>query len=365
MRILALVSDAFGGHGGIAKNNRDLLLALTSIPGIVEVVAIPRLAAKPLGELPPKLTYLTHGLGGKINYSLAVIKAVMRNLDFDLVICCHINLLPLANLCALASGAPLALMIYGIEAWEAPRHILVKYFARHVRSVISISEITKKRFRQWTRMDDRRIHILPCSVDMSLFGVGPKNFERLRRYGLQDKKVIMTFGRLASEERYKGFDEVLEVLPELARDIPTIAYMIIGDGPDRSRLETKAENLGIRERVVFTGYIPEEEKADHYRLADAYVMPSHGEGFGIVYLEAMACGIPVVASRLDGGRDALKNGELGILTDPDDPQELRNAIRQALKRQRGHVPVGLEYFSFQSFQDRVHALFPLLRLTQV
>ena len=77
--------------------------------------------------------------------------------------------------------------------------------------------------------------------------------------------------------------------------------------------------------VTFTSVVPEAEKADHYRLADAFVMPGRGEGFGIVYLEAMACGIPVLGSRLDAGREALRQGELGILVDPDDRDALGRA----------------------------------------
>jgi glycosyltransferase involved in cell wall biosynthesis len=86
--------------------------------------------------------------------------------------------------------------------------------------------------------------------------------------------------------------------------------------PDRRCLQEKARSLGVHGRVVFAGYVPESEKADHYRLADAYVMPGRGEGFGIVYLEALACGVPVVASEVDGSREAVREGALGILVDP-------------------------------------------------
>ena len=113
----------------------------------------------------------------------------------------------------------------------------------------------------------------------------------------------------------KGFDQVMDILPQIRQEIPNIAYLIVGDGSDRSRLEEKAKLMGIADNVVFAGRISESEKADHYRLADVYVMPSHG-GFGIVFLEAMACGIPVIGSKVDGSCEALKHGELGILVDP-------------------------------------------------
>ena len=129
-------------------------------------------------------------------------------------------------------------------------------------------------------------------------------------------------------------------------------YLIVGDGDDRPRLEAKAHALGLAGRVTFAGQIPDSEKPDHYRLADAFVMAGRGEGFGFVFLEAMACGTPVVASRIDGSREAVRNGELGLLADPDDPASLASAIRQALSQPR-RIPDGLDYFAYPRFRARL------------
>jgi glycosyltransferase involved in cell wall biosynthesis len=102
--------------------------------------------------------------------------------------------------------------------------------------------------------------------------------------------------------------------------------------------------------------VPEEEKEDHYRLADAFVMPGRGEGFGIVYLEALACGIPVVASSADASQEAVRDGKLGRVVDPDNLEDLRRGIQEALTADRG-VPEGLEYFSFRRFRNRWHRVF--------
>ena len=114
--------------------------------------------------------------------------------------------------------------------------------------------------------------------------------------------------------------------------------------------------LGLIGRVVFTGFVPESEKADHFRLADAFVMPSRGEGFGFVILEALACGIPVVGSNIDGTREALMNGRLGQLVDPSNVQEIRSAILAALAERRSVPSEQLEYFSFPQFSRRTAAL---------
>jgi len=142
----------------------------------------------------------------------------------------------------------------------------------------------------------------------------------------------------------------------LSEHIPPIAYLIVGDGKDRARLEAKAQALGVGDRVVFTGFIPEAEKADHYRLADAFVMPGRGEGFGFVFLEALACGIPVVGSLLDGSREALRGGALGILVDPRRPDEIQAGVLKALQQPPGVVPPGLDYFSFENFEKRCHRI---------
>jgi glycosyltransferase involved in cell wall biosynthesis len=168
--------------------------------------------------------------------------------------------------------------------------------------------------------------------------------------------VILTVARLAGEERYKGFDEVLEALPQLALRTPAVSYLIVGDGPDRSRLEAKATTLRVRDRVIFAGFVSEEEKADHYRLADAFVMTGRGEGFGIVYLEALACGVPVVASTLDASREAVRDGLLGQVVDPRRREELIAAIVRAFSARESVPQADLEHFSTVQFRERWRAV---------
>lgn len=356
MRILVLLTDGFGGQGGIAKFNRDLLGALCTHPSGVEVIAVPRLVPEATGPLPRGLRHLTHGTGGKFRYLLAVAATALRHGPFDLLVCSHINLLPASALVRWRVRGPVVLNLYGVEAWQAPASRLNARLARSVDATAAITELTRQRFLSWAGTEAERSHVLPCAVDLSSYGPGNASTELLKRYGLAGRTVLMTLARLSADERYKGVDEVLETMPELAREIPNLSYLICGDGTDRARLEAKAAQLGIRERVVFAGRIPEETKADHYRLANAFVMPGWGEGFGIVYLEALACGIPVLASSVDGSREAVRNGELGVLVDPHVPGAVRDGIKQVLARERGVVPSGLDYFSIKNFTRRTHQL---------
>lgn len=356
MKALLLTTDAFGGSGGIAKYNRDLLRSLCSFPAFTEVVALPRRVSHPPGSLPPKLTYITSANGSKLLYLKYVANLLTSGSKFDLIVCGHINLLPLAYLAKLFLSAPLVLMCYGIDAWQPTRSHVTNAIVSRVDKVISITDFTKERFMGWARVKPDKVEVLPPAVNLSHYSPGPKRKELLRRYGLDGKTVIMTLGRLAPTEQYKGFDQIIELLPTLRGKIPDLAYLIVGEGDDRLRLAQKAESLGVSGNVVFTGFVPESEKADCYRLADAYVMPSSGEGFGIVFLEAMACGIPVLGSKIDGSREALRYGRLGTLVDPANSQELLAGILATLARSKGAVPQGLDYFSFENFERRCHHL---------
>jgi len=356
MRVLFLSMEAFGGMGGIAQYNRDFLRALSSAPEVSEVVALPRRMPLPPETLPPKFTYITAALPNRITYIKAVIKLLRDNSRFEVIGCGHIKLLPMAFLAKLITRAPLFLIIYGIDAWKPTKNPITKYLLSKIDVIISISEITKQRFMEWSHLNQKKYFILPNAIAQRNYGVGVKSKDLVERYGLSGKTVLMTLGRLAPEEQYKGFDEIMELLPVLSRQIPQIAYLIVGDGEDRPRLEAKAQALGVGDRVVFAGFIPEAEKADHYRLADAFVMPGRGEGFGFVFLEALACGIPVVGSKLDGSREALRGGALGVLVDPRRPDEIQAGVLKALHQPSGVIPPGLDYFSFENFARRCHEI---------
>ena len=165
----------------------------------------------------------------------------------------------------------------------------------------------------------------------------------------------MTMGRLEASERYKGIDEVIVAMPRLLARFPTLKYLIVGDGSDRARLQALVERVGISENVIFAGRIPESEKVAHYNLADAYVMPSTGEGFGIVLIEAAACGVPVIGSLADGSQEALLGGRLGRLVDPRDRDAIVQAVTKALEEPiPGRSPL-IEHFGEERFQERVGA----------
>jgi glycosyltransferase involved in cell wall biosynthesis len=328
-------------------------------------------------------------LGGKRSYIRALLAAARElrasNPARPVIICGHINLLPAAVAARRITGGDLYLIVHGIDAWQPTRDPIANVCVRSVDDFLSVSAVTRRRFLQWCGLRQDLGVVLPNCVNTNIFRPAPKSKELLEKYELTGARVVMTLGRIASEERYKGFDEIIECLPEIGRAVPNLTYMIAGDGRDRLRLVAKAESLGLRvddyvatqahspvaqggnssstPRVIFVGRISEKEKPDYIRLADLFVMPSSGEGFGIVLLEAMACGIPVIGSTIDGSREALRDGRLGTLVDPRNLKNLTEAIIQKLSDlpDQLRVVAGVEYFSIDRFEKRVHSLINAMR----
>jgi len=349
MNILLLATDAYGGHGGIAYYNRCLAEALAEIPAVKCIRLLPRIVKQAPEPMPAKVSFVARAAGGKRHYLQALAAQLFK--PCQLVICGHINLLPLAAAVSWLKRVPLVLQVHGIDVWQPPKP-LNRWCMARVSAVWSVSRFTQQRMNQWAKLPPGRFTVIPNTIHPERYGMAAKRPDLLQRYGLQGKKVILTLARLDPRERYKGIDEILDALPSLLRAEPSLCYLISGTGEDQPRLAAKAHALGIAHHVVFAGYVPEAEKADLLRLADVFAMPGRGEGFGIVYLEAMACGIPVVGSLLDGSREALKNGELGQLVNPDNPESLKAGLLQALQTAQ-HIPAGLQVFAWTAFAQRI------------
>jgi glycosyltransferase involved in cell wall biosynthesis len=348
-----LVTDALGGVGGIARYNRDIIRAFDESEEVVEVTVLPRVAPATSFNVPTKVSYKLRAADSTMNYLKACSLEVSRPSAYDLVYCGHINLMPLAVLMARIRRVPIILTIYGIDAWLPPKRMITRWFSRKADYIFSISELTAKRFLDWSCCEPTKYELMPNAIHREDFGIKEKNKTLEKKLGVSGRKIIMTLGRMSTTERYKGFDEVLEILPRIRQTIPNILYLAAGDGDDRPRLEAKAKCLGVSDQVLFSGRIPESEKTDIYNLADAYVMPSSGEGLGFVVCEALACGLPIVASKIDGTFEAIRDGQLGTAVNPNNPEELYEGILQALRCSK-HVPVGLEYFDYKNFRKRLY-----------
>jgi phosphatidylinositol alpha-1,6-mannosyltransferase len=277
----------------------------------------------------------------------------------DIVFCGHMFMAPLAMFVAKTAGAKLWIQVHGIEAWQR-LSIAYQRALSTADLVTSVSRYTRRRLLQWTRIDPRRVKVIPNTVQ-DHFKPGRKSTELVKRHGTDRKKVLLTVSRLASGERYKGHDRVIKVLPRVISEVPNLIYLIVGDGDDRDRLETLAENTEMRAYVEFVGQVPSELLPDYFRLADLFVMPSTGEGFGIVFVEALASGLHVIGGNRDGSLDALGDGRLGWTIEPESEEELARAICAALREDPADAVQQAARFGAQFFAQHLCRLVGSLR----
>lgn len=247
-----------------------------------------------------------------------------------LVIVGHLNFAVVSDWLSRVARIPYWILTHGIEAWGVERPALRRALAR-ATCVVSVSRYTARRLIDEQGLDPARVALLPCTFDPSRFRPRPRPPRLAARLHLEDQQpVMLTVSRLAGKDRHKGYDVVLEALPEIRRGVPGLHYVIVGEGDDRPRIERRIRELGLKEAVTLAGFVSDEELPDYYGLGDVFAMPSKREGFGIVYLEAMASGIPAIAGNRDGARDALLDGELGVLVDPDDVAGFARAAVEVL-----------------------------------
>ncbi|MBX7244660.1 MAG: glycosyltransferase family 4 protein [Candidatus Sumerlaeaceae bacterium] len=174
--------------------------------------------------------------------------------------------------------------------------------------------------------------VWPPALDAAGAEVAAEKVEEVRqRHGLAGRRVLLTVGRLVPR---KGVDTTLRALASLAEEFPELVYLVVGTGPYDKDLKSLAVKLGIIERVVFAGSV--DDTRPYYHAADVFVMPNRmmpdgeREGYGIVFVEAGLAGKPVIGGRSGGAQEAVKEGETGLLVNPESPNEVAAAIRRLL-----------------------------------
>ncbi|MBD1873986.1 glycosyltransferase [Nodosilinea sp. FACHB-131] len=254
----------------------------------------------------------------------------------NLVLCGHLNFTPVAYLLRFWLGTPYWILVYGVDAWDI-KHPLRRRALQTAEKIISISDYTRNRLIKEESLQPDRISLLPVTFDIERFQIKPKPSYLLNRHKLKESQpIVLTVARLADDEQYKGYDQVIRAICFVRQKVPDVHYVLVGKGSDRPRIEQLIESLGLKDCVTLAGFVSDEEICDYYNLCDVFIMPSKGEGFGIVYLEALACGKPTVGGNQDGAIDALCNGELGILVDPDNTEEIATTLVEILQGKSTH-----------------------------
>ena len=248
------------------------------------------------------------------------------------IVCGHVTTAPAALLARLL-GVPYVVFTYGYEIRRKRRKRLLRFLLRNARLVVACSDFTRNAV-QALGVSAERTRILYPGVDAQRFTPNTRHLTPGTREGNGAGKLL-SVARLA--ELYKGHDTTIRALPLVKAKCPDVRYLIAGDGPLRDYLGRVAESVGVAREVRFLGEVTDDELPDLYRSCDAFVLlsresPSKGgaEGFGIVCLEAGACGKPVVAGRSGGLVDAVEHDKSGLLVDPQDIGAVAEALVSVL-----------------------------------
>jgi glycosyltransferase involved in cell wall biosynthesis len=358
--ILLVLPEAFDCSGGIQMFCRALCLAAgrwaKANAATVSAVVLNDSAS-------PDARYVN---GGFASYSTAgkskskFIRQYLKQITttrFDWIIFGHVSLAPLALLAQqFNSPVKTAVAAYGIEVWQ-PLTKLQRKALQRADAVLAISEHTKAEVVKHGGVSPDRVRIFPCTLDPNW------NVTTYAAACESVPPVLLSVARMTKDDDYKGIDNVIRSLPSVVENVGPVDYRIVGEGDDLPRLRALASDLGVSEYVDFRGSLTDAALRDQYRECSLFVMPSNKEGFGIVFLEAMAYGKPVVGGAHGGTPSVVKHGETGLLVDNGDVSGIANSITRLLSdnslRERygraGHSRL-LSEFTFERFEQNLGRL---------
>jgi glycosyltransferase involved in cell wall biosynthesis len=216
---------------------------------------------------------------------------------------------------------------FGFKVWFFKK--LQRFYVRRAKKIITPSRYLKNIINGWG-FPEQKIEVIYNAVDVQRYVLKYSKEEARKHLNLDPKaKIILTVARLAP---WKGADKVIRLLPEILKEIPQVKYSVIGEG-DRSNLDKLVKSYGIKDRVIFTGRIAYSEIPYWFKSADVLVLYSGYEGFSHVILEAMAVGLPIIASKKGGNPEAIDDGINGLLIPISKEEELKKAIIKVLTNQ--------------------------------
>lgn len=232
---------------------------------------------------------------------------------------------------------PYCLYLYGGEVEKYKRvkvaHPFIRLILRNAQKIIVNSRYTNDEFVKFGISSEKLVVINP-GVDTQRFIPTPKVPEIEKKYGLKDKKVLLTVARLVER---KGQDMAIKSLPRVIDKVPNLVYLIVGEGTQEAKLKGLVKKLCLEPYVNFVGYVPDNDLPKYYNSCDVFIMSNREtkgteiiEGFGISFIEANACGKPVIGGRSGGVEDAIIDRMTGILVDPLNTKDIANAILMLL-----------------------------------
>jgi phosphatidyl-myo-inositol dimannoside synthase len=347
-----------GSAGGIQRAGRHLAAVLTEFASsrgmecrLLSLNDTPELHRVAVGT---REIVFTGSERAKARFTATALRTARRHAR--LVLAAHPHLAPIVQ--AMRVAAPRLKSIvctHGVEVWE-PLSTLRRRALRHANLVLAPSRDTADHVAAKQRVPRERIRVLPWGLDPEFESLPAAASQAALPANFPPGRVILTVGRWLADERYKGMDTLIAALPRLLMERPDLQLVAVGEGDDQGWLEQLAEGRGVGRHVHFLSGLSYPELAACYSACEIFALPSGGEGFGLVYLEAMARGKPVIGGAHGGAPEVIEDGKTGYLVHHGDAAQLATSIETllndpALEREmgaRGRERVARE-FRFNAF----------------
>jgi phosphatidylinositol alpha-1,6-mannosyltransferase len=331
-QVVGLFPDLLG-LGGIQEASRQTIGALQNILARRDWSAVHLGLNDPAG--PQRLQIANRSVPFR-GFNRSKVRFVARALllarkNPRIVIAAHPNLAEPARLMKRFSPiTKIVVLCHGVDVWE-PLPVRRKDALLAADVILAPSSYTAEKLVSVQGVHAKRIRVLPWPINEEVLRMADAPPSTLPLpAGFPDRPVILAIGRWVASERYKGADDLIRAVPQLLSSFPGVRLVLVGSGDDLPRLKDTAAALGVGASVQFLERISREQLGACYAHADVFALPSTGEGFGIVFLEAMAFGLPVIGAAAGGVTDIVTDGVNGLLVPGKDPAALVRALNQLL-----------------------------------
>lgn len=355
------MTEVWGHEGGIQQVNRSLIRFFSNLMSCNQVTVLIMLDSQDVIDvalagqsIPPHIKIYGYS-ANKTHFYLAILKFMLFHRP-QLVYMAHIYLVAWGVLCKLL-GIKYFFMAYGIDVWS-PLSFLKRLGVRLADSAISISEHTKTKACNIEPVF-QKLQVCYPGLNINTIIYHQERHQKLIQ-SFNNRKIILTVGRIDAGENYKGHAELLIAVQYLQFRHPDLLLVIVGRGSGLSQLQKQVVKMGIANLVDFAGFVPDDLLPSYYTLCDIFAMPSRGEGFGLVYLEAMAHRKPCIGSIFDAAGEIIVDGDTGFLVNPDNVPELIDRLNRLLdapelRTQMGQA--GRQRYETLFTEDKFHQRF--------